>query len=182
MLNSPTHTTSKLVVATPYLVLVIFIASCSAPNFETPSETEQQTFIEITDSAIKPSVETTEIPLESIPETTDETLSKTPTESSCTPGETDCHLFDYSTPVAFLNTVVNYAHKNSMPVPIEILSGLTVEAFIQIESLKQAEGIIEINPEHILILGQRIISQDMPYDWLFAAEQSFLRSWRNLSR
>jgi hypothetical protein len=137
-------------------------------------------------------VTTIEIPLESSLETTiepplettDETLSESPspTESSCIHGEADCHRFDYLTPVAFLDSVINYAHKNSMAVPFEILSNLTMDAFIQIESLDQAEGIIERNPEHILILGQRIIRQDMPYKWLFAAEQTFLRSWNNLSR
>ena len=193
MLNSPTHKTSKLLAATPYFVLVIFIASCSAPNFETPIKTEQQAFIEITDSTIQPSVDTTiEIPLESSLETTiepplettDETLSESPspTESSCIHGEVDCHRFDYLTPVAFLDSVINYAHKNSMAVPFEILSNLTMDAFIQIKSLEQAEGIIERNPEHILILGQRIIRQDMSYEWLFAAEQTFLRSWNKLSR
>ena len=193
MLNSPIHTTSKILAVTSYLVLVISVASCSAPNFETPSDTGQQAFIEITDSAVEHSVETTiEIPLESSLETTiepplettDETLSESPspTESSCIHGEADCHRFDYLTPVAFLDSVINYAHKNSMAVPFEILSNLTMDAFIQIESLEQAEGIIERNPEHILILGQRIIRQDMPYKWLFAAEQTFLRSWNNLSR
>jgi len=193
MLNSPIYTTSKILAAKSYLVLIILITSCSVPNFETPSETEQQAFIEITDSAIQSSVETTiEIPLESSLETTielplkttDETLSESPspTESSCIHGEADCHSFDYLTPVAFLDSVINYAHKNSMAVPFEILSNLTMDAFIQIESLDQAEGIIERNPEHILILGQRIIRQDMPYKWLFAAEQTFLRSWNNLSR
>ena len=173
----------------------MFIASCSTPNIEAPSETDRQTFIEITDSTIKPSVETTiEIPLESalettiettietLPETSDESLSKAATESFCIAGETDCHRFDYSTPVGFLNSVVNYAHKNSMAVPIEILSNLTIDAFIQVESMEQAEEIIGLNPEHMLIIGQRIIKKDMPYEWLFAAEQAFLRSWSNLGR
>ena len=191
MLNSPTHKTSKLLAATPYFVLVIFIASCSAPNLEMPIKTEQQAFIEITDSVIQPSVDTTiEIPLESSLETTiessleitDETLSESPTASSCNHGETDCHQFDYLTPIAFLDSVINYAHKNSMEVPFDILSNLTMDAFIQIESLEQAEGIIERNPEHMLILGQQIIRQDMSYEWIFAAEKVFLKSWDNLTR
>ena len=191
MLNSPTHKTSKLLAATPYFVLVIFISSCSAPNFETLNKTEQQAFIEITDSVIQPSVDTTiEIPLESSLETTiessleiaDETLSESPTASSCNHGEMDCHQFDYLTPIAFLDSVINYAHKNSMEVPFDILSNLTMDAFIQIESLEQAEGIIERNPEHMLILGQQIIRQDMSYEWIFAAEKVFLKSWDNLTR
>ena len=191
MLNSPTHKTSKLLAATPYFVLVIFISSCSAPNFETLNKTEQQAFIEITDSVIQPSVDTTiEIPLESSLETTiessieiaDETISESPTASSCNHGEMDCHQFDYLTPIAFLDSVINYAHKNSMEVPFDILSNLTMDAFIQIESLEQAEGIIERNPEHMLILGQQIIRQDMSYEWLFAAEKVFLQSWGNLTR
>ena len=191
MLNSPTHKTSKLLAATPYFVLVIFIASCSAPNLEMPIKTEQQTFIEITDSVIQPSVDTTiEIPLESSLETTiessleiaDETLSESPTASSCNHGEMDCHQFDYLTPIAFLDSVINYAHKNSMEVPFDILSNLTMDAFIQIESLEQAERVIERNPEHMLILGQQIIRQDMSYEWIFAAEKVFLKSWDNLTR
>jgi len=191
MLNSPTHKTSKLLAATPYFVLVIFISSCSAPNFETLNKTEQQAFIEITDSVIQPSVDTTiEIPLESSLETTiessieiaDETISESPTASSCNHGEMDCHQFDYLTPIAFLDSVINYAHKNSMEVPFDILSNLTMDAFIQIESLEQAEGIIERNPEHMLILGQQIIRQDMSYEWIFAAEKVFLKSWDNLTR
>jgi|TARA_B100002003_G_scaffold44290_1_gene39648 hypothetical protein len=199
MLNSLTHTAFKPATKISCLALAMFIASCSTPNIEAPSETDKQTFIEITDSTIKPSVETTiEIPLESalettietaietaietLPETSDETLSKAATESSCVAGETDCHRFDYSSPVGFLNSVVNHAHKNSMAVPIEILSNLTIDAFIQVESLEQAEEIIGLNPEHMLIIGQRIIKKDMPYEWLFAAEQAFLRSWSNLGR
>ena len=191
MLNSPTHKTSKLLAATPYFVLVIFISSCSAPNFETLNKTEQQAFIEITDSVIQPSVDTTiEIPLESFLETTiessleitDETLSESPTASSCNHGEMDCHQFDYLTPIAFLDSVINYAHKNSMEVPFDILSNLTMDAFIQIESLEQAERVIERNPEHMLILGQQIIRQDMSYEWIFAAEKVFLKSWDNLTR
>ncbi len=191
MLNSPTHKTSKLLAATIYFVLVIFISSCSAPNFETLNKTEQQAFIEITDSVIQPSVDTTiEIPLESSLETTiessleitDETLIESPTSSSCNHGEEDCHQFDYLTPIAFLDSVINYAHKNSMEVPFDILSNLTMDAFIQIESLEQAEGIIERNPEHMLILGQQIIRQDMSYEWIFAAEKVFLKSWDNLTR
>ncbi len=191
MLNSPTHKTSKLLAATPYFVLVIFISSCSAPNFEALNKTEQQAFIEITDSVIQPSVDTTiEIPLESSLETTiessleiaDETLSESPTASSCNHGEMDCHQFDYLTPIAFLDSVINYAHKNSMEVPFDTLSNLTMDAFIQIESLEQAEGIIERNPEHMLILGQQIIRQDMSYEWIFAAEKVFLKSWDNLTR
>jgi hypothetical protein len=191
MLNSPTHKTSKLLAATPYFVLVIFISSCSAPNFETLNKTEQQAFIEITDSVIQPSVDTTiEIPLESSLETTiessleiaDETLSESPTASSCNHGEMDCHQFDYLTPIAFLDSVINYAHKNSMEVPFDILSNLTMDAFIQIESLEQAERVIERNPEHMLILGQQIIRQDMSYEWIFAAEKVFLKSWDNLTR
>ena len=191
----PTHITYKLLATIPYIVLMLFIVSCSAPNIERPNEIEQQAFIEITDSTIKSSVvTTTEIPLESdlkttiepSLESTDKTFSESYTESSivssCIPGETDCHHFDYSTPTAFLDSVVNYAYKNSMEIPIEILSSLTINAFIQVESLQQAKGIIELNPEHILILGQRIIKKDMPYEWLFAAELAFLRSWSNLSR
>jgi hypothetical protein len=48
--------------------------------------------------------------------------------------------------------------------------------------MEQAEEIIGLNPEHMLIIGQRIIKKDMPYEWLFAAEQAFLRSWSNLGR
>ena len=189
MLDLPTNIVSMLLARNSYLVLMVFIASCSSPNFEATSEIEQQAFIEITDSAIKPTAETTtQIPLvsafdtniESTLETIDETIIESPTKSSCTPGAIDCHHFDYLDPVTFLDSIINYAHKNSIAVPFEILSNLTMDAFIQIESLEQAEGIIENNPEHILILGQQIIRQDMPYEWLFAAERVFLRNWSNL--
>ena len=190
MLDLPTNIVSKLLPRTSHLALMIFIASCSSPNFEAPSEIEQQTFIKITDSAIQSTVETTtQIPIvstidttiESTLETIDETIIESPTESSCTPGAIDCHHFDYLDSVTFLDSIINYAHKNSIAIPFEILSNLTMDAFIQIESLEQAEGIIENNPEHILILGQQIIRQDMPYEWLFAAERVFLRNWSNLS-
>ena len=190
MLDLPTNIVSKLLARTSHLVIMIFIASCSSPNFEAPSEIEQQAFIEITDSAIKPTAVTkTQIPLvsvfdaniESTLETIDEAINESPTKSSCTPGAIDCHHFDYLDPVTFLDSIINYAHKNSIAIPFEILSNLTMDAFIQIESLEQAEGIIENNPEHILILGQQIIRQDMPYEWLFAAEKVFLRNWSNLS-
>ena len=189
MLDLPTNIVSKLLPRTSHLALMIFIASCSSPNFEAPSEIEQQAFIKITDSAIQPTVEiTTQIPIvstidttiESTLETIDETIIESPAESSCTPGAIDCHHFDYLDPVTFLDSIINYAHKNSIAIPFEILSNLTMDAFIQIESLEQAEGIIENNPEHILILGQQIIRQDMPYEWLFAAERVFLRNWSNL--
>jgi len=190
MLDLTTNIVSKLLARTSHLVLMIFIASCSSPNFEAPSEIEQQAFIEITDSAIKPTADTTsQIPLvsvfdaniESTLETIDETIIEIPTKSSCTSATIDCHLFDYVDPVTFLDSIINYAHKNSITVPFEILSNLTMDAFIQVESLEQAKGIIENNPEHLLILGQQIIRQDMPYEWLFAAEKVFLRNWSNLS-
>ena len=190
MLDLTTNIVSKLLARTSHLVLIIFIASCSSPNFEAPSEIEQQAFIEITDSAIKPTVETkTQIPLvsvfdaniESTLETIDEAINESPTKSSCTPGAIDCHHFDYLDPVTFLDSIINYAHKNSITVPFEILSNLTMDAFIQVESLEQVKGIIKNNPEHLLILGQQIIRQDMPYEWLFAAEKVFLRNWSNLS-
>ncbi|MDP6727849.1 MAG: hypothetical protein QF407_02810 [Gammaproteobacteria bacterium] len=190
MLDLTTNIVSKLLARTSHLVLIIFIASCSSPNFEAPSEIEQQAFIEITDSAIKPTVETkTQIPLvsvfdaniESTLETIDEAINESPTKSSCTPGAIDCHHFDYLDSVTFLDSIINYAHKNSITVPFEILSNLTMDAFIQVESLEQAKGIIKNNPEHLLILGQQIIRQDMPYEWLFAAEKVFLRNWSNLS-
>jgi|TARA_B100000929_G_scaffold284311_1_gene266440 hypothetical protein len=190
MLDLPTNIVSMLLARNSYLVLMVFIASCSSPNFEATSEIEQQAFIEITDSAIKPTAETTtQIPLvsafdtniESTLETIDETIIESPTKSSCTPGAIDCHHFDYLDPVTFLDSIINYAHNNTITVPFEILSNLTMDAFIQIESLEQAEGIIENNPEHILILGQQIIRQDMPYEWLFAAEKVFLRNWSNSS-
>lgn len=173
-------------------MLVVFIASCSIPGLETSNDIEQMSFIQITNSAVEPVVEIKEeVPLESSLQTEIETSSekelevvpnKLLVENSCKPGELDCHRFDYATPTGFLNSVVNYAYDNSMDLPIEILSILTIDVFIQVESLEHAENIIDTNPEHMLILGQRIIRKDMPYEWLFAAEQAFLRSWSNLSR
>jgi len=101
---------------------------------------------------------------------------------SCKFSEIDCYRFDYSSIDQFKDSVTEYAEKWSLKDPSIALSQLTANKDLSIESSKDSESLIEAHPEDIFVLGLYISENHKPREWLFIGEQSFIRSWNNLSR
>ena len=101
---------------------------------------------------------------------------------SCKFSEIDCYRFDYSSIDQFKDSVTDYAEKWSLKDPSIALSQLTANKNLLIESSKDSESLIEAHPEDIFVLGLYISENLKPREWLFIAEQAFLRSWNNLNR
>jgi len=103
-------------------------------------------------------------------------------ELSCKFSEIDCYRFDYSSMDQFKDSVTKHAEKWSLKDPSIALSQLTANKDLSIESSKDSESLIEAHPEDIFVLGLYISENHKPREWLFIGEQSFIRSWNNLSR
>ena len=103
-------------------------------------------------------------------------------ELSCKFSEIDCYRFDYSSMDQFKDSVTEYAEKWSLKDPSNALLKLTTNKDLSIESSKDSESLIETHPEDIFVLGRYISENQKPREWLFIAEQAFLRSWNNLNR
>jgi hypothetical protein len=103
-------------------------------------------------------------------------------ELSCKFSEIDCYRFDYSSMDQFKDSVTEYAEKWSLKDPSNALLKLTTNKDLSIASSKDSESLIETHPEDIFVLGRYISENQKPREWLFIAEQAFLRSWNNLNR
>ena len=103
-------------------------------------------------------------------------------ELSCQFTEIDCYRFDYSSIDNFKDSVIEHSLEWSLQDPSAALSNLTASKDISIMSLKDSELLIESNPDDIFVVGQYISKNQKPREWLFTAEQAFLRSWISLSR
>ena len=103
-------------------------------------------------------------------------------ELSCKFSEIDCYRFDYSSMDQFKDSVTEYAKKWSLKDPTSSLSQLTANKNLSIKSAEDSENLITTYPEDIFILGRYISENQKPREWLFIGEQSFIRSWNNLSR
>ena len=101
---------------------------------------------------------------------------------SCKFSEIDCYRFDYSSMDQFKESVTEYTEKWSLKDPSNALLKLTTNKDLSIESSKDSESLIETYPKDIFILGRYITENQKPREWLFIAEQAFLRSWNNLKR
>ena len=101
---------------------------------------------------------------------------------SCKFSEIDCYRFDYSSMDQFKESVTEYSEKWSLKDPSNALLKLTTNKELSIESSKDSESLIETYPEDIFVLGHYISENQKPREWLFIAEQAFLRSWNNLNR
>ena len=103
-------------------------------------------------------------------------------ELSCKFSEIDCYRFNYSSIDNFKDSVTEYASQLNLQDPSSALSSLTISKELSINSSKDSELLIETNPEDIYVLAKYITENQKPREWLFLAEQAFLRSWNNLNR
>jgi hypothetical protein len=103
-------------------------------------------------------------------------------ELSCKFSEVDCYRFNYSSIEKFRDSVTEHASKWDLKDPADALSNLTINKELSIKSSNDAEELISTNPEDIYVLARYITENQKPREWLFLAEQAFLRSWNNLNR
>ena len=103
-------------------------------------------------------------------------------ELSCKLSEIDCYRFNYSSIENFRDSVTEHASQWNLQDPSSALSNLTINKELSIKSSNDAEGLISTNPEDIYVLARYITENQKPREWLFVAEQAFLRSWNNLNR
>ena len=69
-----------------------------------------------------------------------------------------------------------------MSDPSNALSKVTSKKELSINSSVEAENLILESPESIYALGIYIKNNQKPREWLFLAEQAYLRSWNGLGR
>ena len=103
-------------------------------------------------------------------------------ELSCKLPEIDCYRYDYSSVDNFKNSYIQHSSKWNTKVPTDVLSHIVEDKKLFITSLRDAEKLILTNPNDIYVLGKYIEKQRKPREWLFVAEQAFLRSWNNPNR
>ncbi|MDA9766851.1 hypothetical protein N9B76_00395 [Candidatus Thioglobus sp.] len=103
-------------------------------------------------------------------------------ELSCKFSEIDCYRFDYSSIDNFKGSVVDYSQQWSLSNPTNALTKITPKEELSINSSVEAENLILESPESIYALGIYIKNNQKPREWLFVAEQAFLRSWNSLGR
>jgi hypothetical protein len=103
-------------------------------------------------------------------------------ELSCKFSEIDCYRFDYSSINNFKDSVDEYSHQWSLSDPTNALTKITLKEGLSINSSVEAENLIIESPESIYALGIYIKNNQKPREWLFVAEQAYLRSWNSLVR
>ena len=103
-------------------------------------------------------------------------------ELSCKFSEIDCYRFDYSSIDNFKDSVDEYSLQWSLSDPTNDLSKITPKEGLSINSSVEAENLILESPESIYALGIYIKNNQKPREWLFVAEQAYLRSWNSLDR
>ena len=72
--------------------------------------------------------------------------------------------------------------KWSLSDPSNALSVQILSKDLSINSIEDSEFLIESNPENMFVLGQYLIDNQKPREWLFVSEQAFIRSFNNLGR
>ena len=103
-------------------------------------------------------------------------------ELSCKFSEIDCYRFDYSSLDNFKDSVDEYSLQWSLSDPTNALTKITLKEGLSINSSVDAENLILESPENIYALGIYIKNNQKPREWLFVAEQAYLRSWNSLVR
>ena len=103
-------------------------------------------------------------------------------ELSCKFSEIDCYRFDYSSINNFKDSVDEYSLQWSLSDPTNALTKITPKEGLSINSSVEAENLILESPESIYALGIYIKNNQKPREWLFVAEQAYLRSWNSLDR
>ena len=103
-------------------------------------------------------------------------------ELSCKFSEIDCYRFDYSSIDNFKDSVDEHSQQWSLSDPTNALTKITPKEGLSINSSVEAENLILESPESIYALGIYIKNNQKPREWLFVAEQAYLRSWNSLGR
>ena len=103
-------------------------------------------------------------------------------ELSCKFSEIDCYRFNYSSIENFRDSVTEHTSQWDLKDPADALSNLTINKELSIHSSNDSEELISSNPKDIYVLARYITENQKPREWLFVAEQAFLRSWNNLNR
>ena len=103
-------------------------------------------------------------------------------ELSCKFSEIDCYRFDYSSIDNFKDSVDEHSQQWSLSDPTNALTKITLKAGLSINSSVEAENLILESPESIYALGIYIKNNQKPREWLYVAEQAYLRSWNSLVR
>ena len=101
---------------------------------------------------------------------------------SCQFTEINCYRFEYTSIDQFKDSVESHSYKWSLSDPSKVLSDQVLIKDLSINSLNASEALIEANPESMFVLGSYIIQNQKPREWLFVAEQAFIRSFNNLGR
>ena len=101
---------------------------------------------------------------------------------SCQFTEINCYRFEYTSIDRFKDSVESHSYKWSLSDPSKVLSDQVIIKDLSINSLNASEALIEANPESMFVLGSYIIENQKPREWLFIAEQAFIRSFNNLGR
>ena len=101
---------------------------------------------------------------------------------SCQFTEINCYRFEYTSIDRFKDSVESHSYKWSLSDPSKVLSDQVIIKDLSINSLNASEALIEANPESMFVLGSYIIQNRKPREWLFVAEQAFIRSFNNLGR
>ena len=96
--------------------------------------------------------------------------------------EIDCYRFKYTSIDHFRDSVEDHSLKWSLSDPSNALSGQILSKDLSINSIEDSEFLIESNPENMFVLGQYLIDNQKPREWLFVSEQAFIRSFNNLGR
>jgi hypothetical protein len=103
-------------------------------------------------------------------------------ELTCISQEINCYRFSYASLDEFSRTVSSYAIEFDLSSPTAALSAQLRSSLIEIYSSKDADLIISSNPGLMYSLGKFIETNQIPREWLFIAEQTFIRSWNSLAR
>ena len=101
---------------------------------------------------------------------------------SCQFTEIDCYRFDYTSIETFKSSVKEYSYNWSLSDPSKALSDQILIKDLSINSSQDSENLIKENPENMFVLGSFLIENQKPREWLFVAEQAFIRSFNILSR
>ena len=101
---------------------------------------------------------------------------------SCHFTEIDCYRFDYTSIETFKGSVKEYSYNWSLSDPSKALSDQILIKDLSINSSQDSENLIKENPENMFVLGSFLIENQKPREWLFVAEQAFIRSFNILSR
>jgi hypothetical protein len=101
---------------------------------------------------------------------------------SCQFTEIDCYRFEYTSIDTFKDSVEDYSYKWSLVDPSKALTDQILYKKLSINSSQDSEALIETHPENMFVLGNYLIDNQKPREWLFIAEQAFIRSFNSLVR